>query len=298
MLQEFGQYLATLGLAPLTVKNYVSRAKRLSMIDPATDGNALVAYVSAIEGSPSDHNQWMTVLKHWQAFLALHNVSIVLPPLKTLTARKRLPKPLSREEIDAICAAIPQDSQVGARDRALIELLYCGLRNNECCSIRFTDLNNQTVRIIGKGDKERLVPLNDVAWHYLVQFLLRSFPEQVTQIYQELGEEAVVRTLQKELGPEYVFTSSEGHPIYPRYLRGVVYKYAALAGVAHAHPHRFRHSFATHTLDEGLGNLIALKDVMGHVKSEMVDLYVLTSTRGRDMVKGFHPRQRTPIPTT
>lgn len=243
--------------------------------------------------SINNYNHWTSSLKKYHKYLVDtgKETTNFLEGLSTKPLPRRLPTPLSEGDINSICGAIPNDL-FGRRDRAIIELLYSGLRNSECSGITITDLFDRTVRVIGKGNKERLVPLNDVAWDKALDTAILFYGGlEALEISGEDGQESAFESVRKKVGNKPLFLTTTGHQIYPRAIRRMVKKYASIAGVS-AHPHMFRHSFATHLLDEGLGNLMALKDSMGHSKIDTTALYVLVSGKSRDLLKSFHPRQK------
>ena len=253
-------------------------------------------HITTMSHSAATHNSWVSSIGKFEEFFAFGGKSFDWSSkLKSKRNDKRLPKPFTEEEIDRICDQIPLGSLAGKRDRAVVELLYCGLRNNEVCCTTLDALDGATILVFGKGAKERYVPINDVAWNFILDYILVQHGSiEDLELAGEYGlEHAFVLMKEKLTNKETcAFLTSEFNQLYPRAVRALVYKYAEKAGVDKAHPHRFRHSFATHTLDGGLGNLTALKDVLGHTKFDMVQRYVLTTKIGRERVKSFHPRQR------
>jgi site-specific recombinase XerD len=244
----------------------------------------------------SDHNSWVCAINKYQQYCRfVGSEAVFVGELKVRRGAERLPKPLSEEEINGICEQVNIASSSGKRDRAIIELLYCGLRNQEACDVSLENLDVGTVLVHGKGAKERYVPINDVAWYFLADYIILQLGtslelEMAGKYGLDFAFAKIKERLQNERIP--VFLTTEGNKMYPRAVRKMVYRYATLANIANVHPHRFRHSFATHTLDSGLGNLTALKDVLGHTDFNMVQRYVLTTKVGRERVKSFHPRQR------
>jgi len=256
-------------------------------------------HVVSLSRSASGHNSWVSSISRFEEFYAFGGqVFDWSSKLKNKPNDKRLPKPFTEEEIDKICGQIPINSLKGRRDRAIVELLYCGLRNQEVCSTTFDSLVDGTVLVFGKGAKERYVPINDVAWNFILDYALLQHGEaEELEAAGNYGLDYAFARLKERLTDKTrcVFLTTAFNRMYPRAVRTLVYRHAEKAGVDNAHPHRFRHSFATHTLDGGLGNLTALKDVLGHTKFDMVQKYVLTTKVGRERVKSFHPRQRREI---
>jgi site-specific recombinase XerD len=270
------------GLAEKTAYLYATKiglfAKTYGDIEGFTP-KEVASVVSEKGTSPSDHNSWVSAINKYQEYCkVIGNNAIFTGVLGSVKGADRLPKPLSEEEIDSICNQINMASLQGKRDRVILELLYCGLRNQETCNISLGRLEDETILVRGKGNKDRYVPINieeiELAGKHGQKFAFVKIKER----------------LQKEEVP--IFLTSVGNKMYPREVRRIIKDYAVKANVLTAHPHRFRHSFATHTLDSGLGNLTALKDVLGHKDFDMVQRYVLTTKIGRERVKSFHPRQR------
>lgn len=287
------------GLSKVTAYIYARKLGRFAELfeDAETLSSKEVAEnVAEISKSRSDQNGWVAALRKYEEFCLYQGTPCDMSKdLKTQSGQERLPKPFSPQEIDALCEAVPIHSFKGKRDRIILELLYCGLRNQEVCSILVNNLDDRTVFIVGKGAKERYVPINDVAWYLLTDYVVTLLG--TTEELELAGEYGIdfafvrIKARLKDVSTN-LFSTATGIQIYPRAIRRIVKDYAEAAGVVNAHPHRFRHSFATHTLDEGLGNLTALKDVLGHSSFEMVQRYVLTTKIGRERVRSFHPRQR------
>lgn len=193
---------------------------------------------------------------------------------------KHLPEVLSLDEVNAILAAIDLSQPFGQRDRAILELLYsCGLRVSELCHLHLSDLflDEGFIRITGKGNKQRLVPISPTAVYELQQwFVLRN------EITPKEGEE------------DFVFISERRRQ---RLSRITVFhnlrQYAAQAGIAKTiSPHTFRHTFATHLL-EGGANLRAIQAMLGHESIATTEIYThLDRTFLRQQVLDHFPRNR------
>ncbi|HSX25423.1 MAG TPA: site-specific tyrosine recombinase XerD [Chlamydiales bacterium] len=184
-----------------------------------------------------------------------------------------IPEVLSIEEIDTLLAQPqPKDFQ-GARDKAILELLYAtGMRVSELCQLKITDLSDTFVKVKGKGKKERIIPVGKKAIeavdHYLVHFR---------------GEVTV------ENAP--LFISNRGKPIDRVTIWGRVKAYAQSAGIVKSiSPHTLRHSFATHLLENG-ADLRLIQDMLGHEDIGTTDRYThVTGNRLKAAFKAFHPR--------
>lgn len=201
-------------------------------------------------------------------------------PSELLEAPKiglHLPEVLSLEEIDAIIAAIDLGKPQGARDRAIIEVLYsCGLRVSELCSLRISDvyLDEAYLKVFGKGRKERLVPMSKPAIETIDSYLTSS-----GRVVPKRGQES------------FLFLSRLGKAISRITVFTIVKGLAAAAGIEkEISPHTFRHSFATHLL-EGGANLQAIRLMLGHEDISTTAIYTHTDKkRLRQVIMEHHSR--------
>jgi integrase/recombinase XerD len=188
-----------------------------------------------------------------------------------------LPDVLTIEEVERILDAPPADDPIGIRDRAVLELLYaCGLRVSELTGLdrHRVDLPNLQVRVIGKGNKERRVPMGEEARERLHRYL-----------------EGPYREWTKGKPVEAVFVGLRGKRLSRESVWQLVRRWTEAAGVtAHVSPHTFRHSFATHLL-EGGADLRAVQTLLGHASISTTQLYThLTGERLREVYARAHPR--------
>ena len=184
---------------------------------------------------------------------------------------------LEPEDVARILDAPPAEDDVGVRDRAILELLYaCGLRVSELVGLDTdrVDLPNAQVRVIGKGNKERRVPMGDEARERLHRY--RSGPRQAWTSAKPTPA-VFVNTRGKRLSRESVWR--------------LVKRWTAAAGVSErVTPHTFRHSFATHLL-EGGADLRVVQALLGHASISTTQLYThLTGERVREVYARAHPR--------
>lgn len=188
---------------------------------------------------------------------------------------KKLPHTLNLGEIEALLKAASKNKKEGVRDYAILECLYgCGLRVSEIATLRENDLNldHGFIKCRGKGDKERLVPIG------------RKAIEACRQYHERFRSRLKNKT-------EHFFLSHTGHGLTRQFLWQLVKKYAKLAGVTKPiTPHSFRHSFATHLLENG-ADLRIVQELLGHADISTTQIYTHVS---RDRLKGihakFHPR--------
>ncbi len=187
---------------------------------------------------------------------------------------RSLPKALAEGQVEALLAAPDTDTGEGLRDRAMLELMYaCGLRVSELVGLPATALNLRqgVLRVRGKGDKERLVPLGAEAQHWLERYLREARPQLAGK-----------RTL------EALFLTSRGEAPTRQAFWTLVKRHAALAGIdpARVSPHALRHSFATHLLNHG-ADLRALQMLLGHSALSTTQIYTLVA---REQLKSLHAR--------
>lgn len=169
--------------------------------------------------------------------------------------RRRLPETLDIDQVLALLN-IPDDSDIGARDRAMLELFYAsGLRVSELKEVNWDQLDfaEGMVRVLGKGRRERIVPVGRHALAALKQWRL---------VQQGLGA-----------GPVEIFTSLNGKPLSVRAIQKRVAYWSERQGLdQRVHPHQLRHSFASHIL-ESSGDLRAVQELLGHAKLSTTQIY-------------------------
>lgn len=184
-----------------------------------------------------------------------------------------IPEVLTTEEVEALLAQPKGDDAIGARDKAVLELLYAtGMRVSELCGLRINDLSDTFVKVRGKGKKERIIPVGKKAIEAVDRYLL-----------QFRGE------VREENGP--LFVSLRGKPLDRITVWNRVKTYAKSAGIVKSiSPHTLRHSFATHLLENG-ADLRLIQDMLGHEDIGTTDRYThVTGNRLKTAFKAFHPR--------
>jgi len=191
--------------------------------------------------------------------------------------RRKLPDTLSYEEIENIIGALDLSKPEGMRDKAIIDTLYgCGLRVSECIGLQITHIHKELgfIRVIGKGNKERLVPVGDKT--------LKSI-----DLYRQFvrNQQSVARGFE-----DHVFLNRNGKALSRVYVFMMLRKAAQLAGIRKTiSPHTMRHSFATHLL-EGGADLRAIQEMLGHESITTTEIYThLDKTFLRDTLIQFHP---------
>jgi integrase/recombinase XerD len=189
-----------------------------------------------------------------------------------------LPVVLSIEEIEELFAAIDHSTPEGQRNRAMLELMYsCGLRVSELISLKLSDLfpDIELIRVTGKGNKERLVPVGSVA---LKQVLLYR---QTTRTHIPV----------KESQKDILFLNRRGSALSRVMVFLIIKKLTAQAGIKkNIHPHTLRHSFATHLVEAG-ADLRAVQEMMGHKSITTTEIYThLDNHYLRSTLQQYHPR--------
>ena len=191
---------------------------------------------------------------------------------------RSLPKALSESEVEALISAPDIDSPFGLRDRAMVELMYAaGLRVSELVNLPSVAVNLRqgVLRVMGKGSKERLVPIGEEAQHWLERYLAEARPALA-------GKRDIVP----------LFVSQRGAAMTRQQFWGLVKKLALRAGIdaAKVSPHGLRHSFATHLLNHG-ADLRALQMLLGHSSLSTTQIYTLVAREGlKRLHQQHHPR--------
>ena len=188
-----------------------------------------------------------------------------------------LPKSLSEDEVSALLAAPDLNKPIGLRDQAMLETLYAtGLRVSELVELKMVELNLSigVVRIVGKGGKERLVPLGEESTQSLQNYLSQSRPD-----------------LLKQQVSDAVFVTARGSAMSRQAFWYLIKKYAKKAGIQQAlSPHTLRHAFATHLLNHG-ADLRSIQMLLGHADLSTTQIYThIARERLQSMHSQHHPR--------
>lgn len=191
---------------------------------------------------------------------------------------KSLPSVLTVAEVDSILSKPVVKEKLGLRDKGVLEILYaCGLRVSELIGLRISDLflDEEIIRVFGKGSKERLVPIGSSAIKWTKQYLIKSRP----------------LLAKREKSENIVFLNSRGTKLSRMGIWKLVDRYVKEAGIKkEVHPHTFRHSFATHLL-EGGADLRAVQEMLGHADISTTQIYThIDRDYIKQVHKQFHPR--------
>jgi len=198
--------------------------------------------------------------------------------LFSLKTEKKVPQTINYENIKQALALPDTNSAIGLRDQAIIELFYgTGIRLGELSNLKLNNLDffNGLVKVSGKGSKERLVPLGEMA--------IRSLKK-----YLDVRSELLKKTIIKDVSA--LFLNKYGKPLSRRGIQRRVAKYLQFVSIGGTNPHILRHSFATHLLNEG-ADLIAVKELLGHSSLSTTQVYTQVSTeRLKKISQQAHPR--------
>ena len=192
---------------------------------------------------------------------------------------RKLPDTLSTQEINTLIASIDLSSPQGERNRALLETLYgCGLRVSELITLKISDLffDEGFIKVTGKGDKQRFVPIGKTTIKYINHY------KSEIRIHQDINP----------LAKDTIFLNRRGKQLSRAMIFTIVKQLAKKAGIKKIiSPHTFRHSFATHLLENG-ANLRAIQQMLGHDSITTTEVYThLDKTHLTSVINTFHPRR-------
>ena len=228
---------------------------------------------------PSSSARLLSSLKRFYRF-ALRQAKITVDPTLNIDAPKRphrLPKSLTEEDVERLLAAPDTDTPLGLRDRAMLEVLYAsGLRVSELVSLRLAQLSQErgVVRVLGKGGKERLVPVGEEALDW-------------ARRYAEHSRSGLLAGRQSDA----LFVTSRGEAMTRQAFWYLIKRYALQAGIRVAiSPHTLRHAFATHLLNHG-ADLRVVQLLLGHADISTTQIYThVARERLKQLHAKHHPR--------
>ncbi len=231
------------------------------------------SYDQALNGlSPATIARRIATIKNFYMFLESDNLAkgIISEEITIPKKDKTLPQVLSEEEINQLLNAPDLTSEKGIRDYAVLEILYsCGLRVSEAANLQINQINEQEeiINILGKGKKERIVPIRKSA--------LKAVKTYINE----------VRNKHLVIDNKSVFIGKNGKRMSRQALYNIVVNNAKLAGIQkEIHPHTLRHSFATHLLDNG-ADLRVVQELLGHTNIGTTQIYTHVTTK--TLVKSY-----------
>jgi integrase/recombinase XerD len=241
---------------------------------------ACVQWIANLGMSATSQARIISGIKAFYRYLMLEDIIRQDPTLliEAPKTRRQLPDVLSFDEIEQIIAQVKAGTPEGQRNRAILETMYsCGLRVSEVVSLKISQLHFDAgfIRVVGKGDKERLVPIGPDAIKYI-------------NIYKD---EVRVHVPVKKGQEDILFLNRRGSALTRVMIFLVIKDLTAAAGIEkQVSPHTFRHSFATH-LVEGGADLRAVQEMLGHESITTTEIYThLDREFLRDTLQRFHPR--------
>lgn len=291
LLDQFLNYLTVeRGLSPNTLDSY-SRdlikyldylsTKGIKDISKTSDLTVISFIATLKNGGLSNRSvaRNLTSIRMFYRFLTEDHHINDNPTLNIETPKRelRLPQVLSIEEVDVLLQQPDSSTSLGLRDAAFLELLYAtGLRASEIISLALNDINLEAGYLIasGKGSKERLIPIGEVAQNLIKKYLKNSRP-----------------TLLKNKQSHHLFTTRSGKSMTRQGFWKLIKKYALAAGIRKKiTPHTLRHSFATHLLERG-ADLRSVQMMLGHADISSTQIYThVTTERLKKIHNQYHPR--------
>ena len=279
-------------LQPKTVEAYLGDIDKLRLFlgesgvellsATADDLRSFLASLADVGIHARSRARILSSLRSFYGFLRLDGF-VDRDPTELLRSPKigmHLPDVLTLQEIDDIINSIDLSKKEGLRNRAMIEVLYsCGLRVSELCALKMSDLylSEQFIRVTGKGDKQRLVPISSRAIAEIEEFLPDRNRIAIKPGYEDYL--FISERLKKPLSRIMVF----------HFIKQLVLSAGVKKNVS---PHTFRHSFATHLL-EGGANLRVIQAMLGHESIATTEIYAhIDRTRLREEIIEHHPRNR------
>ena len=239
-----------------------------------------IEYIAEIGLSDKTQSRIISALKSFYKYMQIEDL-IKSDPTKLLeTPRlgRRLPPVLTIDEIEKILKSIDVSNSLGHRNRAIIEVLYgCGLRVSELAELKISNIfyEEEFIRVIGKGDKQRLVPLGGAAKLEIGNYF-KSFRNHIEP---------------KKGHNDYLFLNRRGSKLSRVMIFNIVKDACAKAGIEkNISPHTFRHSFATHLI-EGGADLRVVQEMLGHESITTTEIYThIDRDYLRENIIHYHPR--------
>lgn len=262
----------------LEIANNTKSPKQIEL----SDLQEMIRWISEMGISARSQARIISGLRNFFFFLILED-EIEVDPTELLDLPKigkKLPEVLDKHEIDALLGAIDLSKNEGHRNRAIIETLYsCGLRVSELIGLKITNLyfDEGFIRVIGKGNKERLVPVSPSVEKEVG--LYRNF----VRVHQDI----------KPGHEDILFLNRRGKQL-TRVMIFTIVKQLAEAIALHKNisPHTFRHSFATHMVENG-ANLRAIQEMLGHESISTTEIYThLSDDLLKEAITSYHPRNQ------
>ena len=291
LIREFVTYLRVeRALASTSVESYAFDMKKVSEYAKEIavpiinwDMHQVRAFLNrCVEGemAASSQSRMISTLRSFFHFLVLERY-IKVDPMELIEAPRMgryLPDVLNQEEIIALIDAVDLSKTMGHRDRAMLELLYSsGLRVSELLNLKISQCQFEEgyLRIVGKGNKERLVPVGEWAVKWIFHYI-------------EADRSHLIIPVQSE---DHLFLNFRGRPLTRMSVLNIVKRQANKVGIKKdISPHTFRHSFATHLVEAG-ADLRSVQEMLGHASITTTEIYThLDRQRLKEEILIYHPR--------
>jgi len=277
------------GLSENTLAAYRRDLEQVQIWLHARDKTLLTAQASDLQGymaerlsrdgiSSRSAARWLSAVRGFYRHQLLNRVLMEDPSAQLAHPKlgRGLPGVLSAPQVEALLSAPDTTTVLGLRDRAMLELLYAsGLRISELVSLQLSNVNLQQgwVRVVGKGERERIVPMGEVALQWIERYLAHARADLLPG------------------GGGVLFPSRRGRPMTRQTFWYAIKRYALQAGIASkVSPHTLRHAFATHLVDNG-ADLRAVQMMLGHSDLSTTQIYThVAQQRLQNLVREHHPR--------
>lgn len=247
----------------------------------AVDIDAFLAEQRDLNKATSSISRMISSLRKFYQWLVRQNIQKLNPMLEIDSPKKehRLPVALSVDEVNRLLEQPNVNEKLGLRDRALLETLYAtGIRVSELINLKFNDLHEELklLKVFGKGSKERLIPISDVAVSWI-------------KSYQEKVRDSLL--LKAGKNSDYIFLNNRGGALTRQAVWQIIKQYCQLAGIKkNVTPHTLRHTFATHLLENG-ADLRVVQEILGHSDISTTQIYTnLSQKHILQVYAKTHPR--------
>ena len=261
--------------------SFLQKENLTSWPTQAVDIDAFLAEQRDQKKATSSISRLITSLRKFYQWLVRQNIQKLNPMLEIDSPKKRrtLPVALTVNEVNNLLEQPDTKKKLGLRDRALLETLYAtGIRVSELINLKFTDLHEELklVKIFGKGSKERLIPISEVALSWI-------------DSYKEKVRDPLILKIGKNT--DFIFLNSRGGSLTRQAVWQIIKHYCKMAGIQkNVTPHTLRHTFATHLLENG-ADLRVVQEILGHSDISTTQIYTnLSQKHILQVYEKTHPR--------
>lgn len=281
---ERGLSINTINAYRQDLEEYLAFVKNEGMSSWPTEASDVEAFLARqydLNKATSSISRLISSMRKFYQWLARQNIQKLNPMLEIDLPKKerRLPVALSRDEVDKLLEQPDTEKKLGLRDRAILETLYAtGMRVSELINLELQDLHEDLglIRVLGKGSKERLIPISPVALNWIEK-------------YQEKVRDALI--LKVGQNDEHIFLNNRGKQLTRQAIWQMIKRYCQSAGITKdVTPHTLRHTFATHLLENG-ADLRVVQEILGHSDISTTQIYTnLSQKHILQVYQKTHPR--------